>query len=79
MWLVVTELEGNTDGTLENFSGMSSIALSHLHFLFQQKVTCCSPNRVSVGSSELLYMLFLWSGISTPLHPLDLVQVSQLL
>ena len=61
MWLVGTELEGSTDGTFENFSGMSSIALSHLHFLSQQKVTCCSPNRVSVGASELLHMLFLSS------------------
>ena len=66
MWLVVTELEGNTDGTLENFSGMSSTTLSDLHFLSQQKVTCCSPNRVSVGASELLHMLFLSSRISTP-------------
>lgn len=66
MWLV-TELAGSTDGTLENFSGMSPIALSHLHFLSQQKVACCSPNR---GICWCLWtpthMLFLSSGISTP-------------
>ena len=37
MWLVVTELESSTDTAPENFSGMSSIALSHLHFLSQHK------------------------------------------
>ena len=67
MWPVATELESSTDVALENFSSMSLIALSHLHFLPQHKPTTChSPNKASVCASGLLQGLLLWSRISTP-------------